>query len=163
MHSNLAQASQLARKLWDREYQELKIIPSTTRRSPSKAVLLYAEILDYSRFRTVLDCGCGNGRNAIYLASKGCNVHCIDFAPAALEILRQRVEGTELQDRIKIYERSLLERFPFPNDHFDFVLDSYTFCHFLGDERLPYLREISRVVRTSGLAAKRLRAICDAS
>jgi methylase of polypeptide subunit release factors len=32
----------------------------------------------------VLELGCGNGRNATYLASQGCSVDAVDFSEAAL-------------------------------------------------------------------------------
>ena len=54
--------------LWDREYSDLKVIPSSTRQLPSKPLVLFAEILDFRKMRKVLDAGCGIGRNAIYLA-----------------------------------------------------------------------------------------------
>ena len=40
--------------------------------------------LAYHAPKHVLDLGCGNGRNAVYLAEKGCEVIAIDFSPAAL-------------------------------------------------------------------------------
>lgn len=137
------------KELWEREYTAGHVIPSTTRNEPSKALMLFAEILDYSKFRRVLDVGAGNGRNAIYLARKGCEVHCVDFSTAALRNLRDRVQSSNLSPKIRVYEHSLLQTLPFQNGVFDAIIDSYTFCHFFGESRRRYLSEIHRVAASS--------------
>lgn len=42
----------------------------------------------------VLELGCGNGRNATYLASLGCRVDAVDFSRQALEWARSRAART---------------------------------------------------------------------
>src|SRR5215470_179742 len=42
----------------------------------------------------VLELGCGNGRNATYLASLGCSVDAIDFSARAIEWAQDRAEQT---------------------------------------------------------------------
>jgi SAM-dependent methyltransferase len=75
-------------EIWDREYRQIRSIPSSTRRVPSKALLLLEQLLDLNKARIVLDAGCGNGRNAVYLAAKGCNVVAVDFSSAALATVK---------------------------------------------------------------------------
>ena len=41
---------------------------------------------------SVLDAGCGDGRNSIYLASLGFDVRAVDMSPAAIAKLRRRAE-----------------------------------------------------------------------
>ena len=41
----------------------------------------------------VLELGCGNGRNATYLASLGCGVDAVDFSAQAIEWARERAEA----------------------------------------------------------------------
>jgi cyclopropane fatty-acyl-phospholipid synthase-like methyltransferase len=138
------------KELWEREYGASHIIPSTMRIEPSRGLLLFSEILDYSRFRRVLDAGSGNGRNAIYLAKKGCEVHCVDFCNAAITSLRETVRAAKLERSIHVYGQSLLEALPFPDLFFDAVVDVYTFCHFFGEERVQYLSQIQRIAQSNG-------------
>ncbi len=136
--------------LWDREYADLKVIPSTDRGTPSKALLLFAELLDFGSFKKVLDSGCGNGRNAIYLARKGCEVYGVDFSSVAVSKAKDEVESQGLSDRVHIYNRSMVDPLPFPAGYFDLVLDSYVFCHFLSNDRDKYRRNIRLLTRSAG-------------
>jgi len=136
--------------LWDREYADLKVIPSSERRTPSKALLLFAELLDYGHFKRVLDSGCGNGRNAVYLARKGCEVQAVDFSSVAVSKARHEVESQGLVDRVQLYYRSVLDTLPFPAEYFDLVLDSYVFCHFLGNDRENYRRNMQLLTKPDG-------------
>src|SRR5262245_52972785 len=114
------------RDLWNREYGTLKVIPSSTRTLASKAILLFSEILDFKRFEKVLDAGCGIGRNAIYLAEKGCQVHAVDISEIALNKLQAAALKGGVTEQITIHNTAL-ESFPFEDNSFDLVIDSYVF------------------------------------
>lgn len=149
-------------ELWDQEYGTLRVIPSTSRALPSKALLLFSEILDFRGYNKVLDAGCGNGRNSVYLAKKGCEVHAIDSSERALIGLKQAATAANVADRITIYDQSLQPSFPFENDLFDLVLDSYVFCHIVDDEmRQTYRSELRRVTRPGGLVFSSVFSVED--
>jgi SAM-dependent methyltransferase len=151
------------RALWENEYGERQVIPSTLRPSPSKPMLLYEGLVDFARFSPVLDAGCGNGRNAIHLAAKGCVVHAVDFSAAALEVLRRRASDAGVLDRIRVYHMPLEEPWPLPSDHFALVLDSYVSCHVLDQpSREAYGRELRRVLRPSGILYSSVFCVDDA-
>ena len=65
--------------IWDREYSEACVIPSSSREAPSHALLLFSELLGFRDMKRALDAGCGNGRNSLYLAQFGVQVEAIDF------------------------------------------------------------------------------------
>lgn len=140
------------KELWDREYSTLKVIPSSTRQKPSKALLLFSEILGFENMRNVLDAGCGIGRNSVYLAQKGCDVHAVDFSETALRQLHNAAAKADVWDKIHTYNCSLENPFPFQDNFFDLVLDSYVFCHFTDDSsKQHYRKELHRMIKPNGI------------
>jgi SAM-dependent methyltransferase len=139
-------------ELWEREYSDLQVIPSSTRQLPSKALLQYEGLLDFSTSSPVLDVGCGNGRNALYFASKGCQVCAVDASAVALDVLKAASRRYGFEDRIDVKQIVLTERWPFQSGQFSLTLDSYVFCHILDDaQRASYRDELRRVTRAGGL------------
>ena len=138
-------------EIWNREYQEIRSIPSSTRRLPSKALLLFEKILDFNKPRRVLDAGCGNGRNAVYLGAKGSHVVAVDFSSAALATVKSEVEPSGIGHRISLEKVDLLDALPFSDGTFDLCLDSYVSCHFTNNiDHTHYWSELSRVTRPGG-------------
>jgi SAM-dependent methyltransferase len=159
--SDSAAREQISR--WEREYVDLQVIPSSTRQLPSKALTLFSELIDYSRIKSVLEPGCGTGRNAIYLAHKGCQVTAVDFSLVALGKLIERARKEKIGERILPCFADLSCRFPFGDESFDLCVDSYMFCHFTDDERIHhYWSEIRRVTRLGGLIYSSVFAEDDA-
>jgi len=149
-------------ELWEREYSTLKVIPSSTRTLPSKALLLFSEILGFENMHRVLDAGCGIGRNSIYLAQKECDVYAIDFSETALSQLHKTALKAGVREKIHIYNCSLENPFPFHDNFFDFVVDSYVFCHFTDDSlKQKYRKELYRVTKPGGIVFISLFSVED--
>lgn len=139
-----------SKEAWEREYTVLHAIPSSRREQPAKALLLFAELLGLDD-KAVLDAGCGNGRNAVYLAKRGCEVRAVDFTDVALAETQRRASEAGVQGHISVEKVDLSRPLPFSAHSFDLGLDAYTFCHFL-DDRLAseFWLEMRRVVRPNG-------------
>ena len=152
----------LEAQLWEKEYGTYKVIPSSTRALPSKALLLFSEILDFSHITRVLDAGCGIGRNSVYLAQKGCEVHAVDISQIALNTLRDAALKAGVLEKITIYNTPLRESFPFGQDTFDLVVDSYVFCHFTDEDlKQNYRKELCRVTKPGMIVFSSLFSIED--
>jgi SAM-dependent methyltransferase len=151
------------KRLWNREYEHGRIIPSTTRGLPSKALVLYEGLVDFGQLNPALDAGCGNGRNAIYLAKKGCEVYAADFSEQALELVRSRASEAGVTNNLQVRKESLCGRWSFNDNFFALALDSYVFCHFHAQgEREAYRRELWRVLRPSGILYSSVFCVDDA-
>jgi SAM-dependent methyltransferase len=137
--------------VWEREFTDLKVIPTSTRTRPSRALLLFDHFLQNGRSLRILDAGAGIGRNALYLAEQGHQVVAFDFAESALARLKQATEANGLEHQISIVSGSLEQNLPFPTGSFDLVLDSYVSCHFLdSDLRARFVAQVSRVLTDRG-------------
>jgi ubiquinone/menaquinone biosynthesis C-methylase UbiE len=139
------------KEAWELEFGLKHTIPSSTRTEPAKALLLFAELLKLGRPMKVLDAGCGNGRNSVFLGKRGCDVTAVDFADLPLSETRRRVAEAGISQSVSVVRGSLIDPLPFADEMFDFVLDSYVSCHFLHHtvaER--FWREINRVTSKNG-------------
>lgn len=136
---------------WDDEYEDADAIPSSHRSTASRAVRSLSPLLDHDRIETVLDVGCGNGRNAVFFARKEHDVTAIDFSEAAIDLARQNVEQAGVNDRVSVRQEDVMEGLSCEDTSVDLVVDAYVSCHFLGeDERQRYWDELGRVLADGG-------------
>ncbi|MCK4593332.1 class I SAM-dependent methyltransferase [bacterium] len=90
------------------------------------------------RGRTVLDIGCGTGPYIVEALKRGARlVTGLDPAPAMLELVRDRLKGTDYADRCRLVEGSFPGTDLEPHDHavvmgvMDYVADAATFIRTL--------------------------------
>ena len=107
---------------WDNEYREIHSIPSCERPLPSKALRILEPLIDFSDVGRALDAGCGNGRNAVYLARHGCKVTAADFSKAAIEATRAKMHREHFEQQILIEKVNLFEPLPYETGTFGLCL-----------------------------------------
>jgi len=136
---------------WDREYLELRGIPSSHRLEPSRAFKRLRSFLPTARNATVLDAGAGTGRHALFLAERGALVTAVDASGAACDALRQRLAARSGLDGSVRVEQAVVGPGNLPDDSYDVIIDSYVSCHLLTDEdRLAYLQKLLTRLRPGG-------------
>jgi ubiquinone/menaquinone biosynthesis C-methylase UbiE len=153
MHSGAATTIPgiVSKETWDNEFGTVHAIPSSTRMEPAKALVLFAELLGIHPPMSVLDAGTGNGRNALYLAKRGCSVTALDFSDLVLEKTLRGAKEAGLSDKISVVKHSLPARTPFRADSFDLVLDAYLSSHFLRSDIWEHFwTEMDRVTKPGG-------------
>ena len=96
----------------------------------------------------VLELGCGNGRNAIYLTSQGFSVDAVDFSEAALIWARERAEAAG--QRVNFIQTSIFE-LDVASGTYDIVYDSGCFHHTPPHRRASYLELVSTVLKPGGV------------
>jgi ubiquinone/menaquinone biosynthesis C-methylase UbiE len=93
----------------------------------------------------VLDVPCGGGRVTIHLAQRGYNVSSADLSEAMLAIARQKIVVAGFACPV---ERQDVERFTYPDRHFDTLISFRLFHHFPNaDIRSRVVSELCRVAR----------------
>lgn len=104
---------------------------------------------------SVLDAGCGAGRNLVYLARMGCDLTAMDKDLTALEMARANLEA--VGGKGSRYLLGVAEALPFDNTSFHVVLSSAV-LHFARDHRhfSQMVRELWRVLMPGGLFFARL-------
>lgn len=96
-----------------------------------------------------LDLGAGEGRNTVWLATKGWNVTAVDFSDVALDRGRQRAEAAGVAGRIAWVDADLTRYDPAADGAaYDLVL--VLFLHLLARQRRRLLRRAANALAPRG-------------
>jgi 2-polyprenyl-3-methyl-5-hydroxy-6-metoxy-1,4-benzoquinol methylase len=96
---------------------------------------------------TALDIGCGNGRNAIFLAQSGFEVEGIDYSQAAIAWTAQR--AAEAGVTIKLNHASVFEM-DLKGRRYDCIYDSGCFHHIAPHRREGYVALVASALKPGG-------------
>ncbi len=105
----------------------------------------------------ILDCGCGTGRNLVYLLREGYDVWATDRDPAAVQAVRAQAATLAPGLDADHFRVEPVERLSFPDAAFDVVI-SNAVLHFATDDAHfdAMVREMWRVLKPGGLLFARL-------
>ena len=105
----------------------------------------------------ILDCGCGGGRNLVYLLQNGFSVYAVDAEPSAIDAVRQMASVLAPKLSPQNFRVEPVEAMSFADDSMDVVL-SNAVLHFARDEDQfrVMVHEMWRVLRPNGLLLGRL-------
>ena len=135
--------------------------PSTELRSRFGPIDIYLfDQLLKGRFdglRTILDAGCGGGRNLVYFLRAGFEVFGVDREPQAVAAVRSLAAELAPALPAENFQVAEVDRLPFETASFDAVLSSAV-LHFAADEvqLRRMVAEMWRVLRPGGLFFARL-------
>lgn len=108
--------------IWQDEHNKAQALPGLTDSEPSSAVVFFSKFLSAHNITppaTVIDIGCGKGRNGIYLAEQGFKVHAMDYISSALDAARKPAKQRKLDERINFINAAIDEPWPFEDEFFD--------------------------------------------
>lgn len=94
-----------------------------------------------------LDLGCGNGRNAIFLAGQGFLVDAVDFSEAAINWAAQRAQ--EAGVAVSLLQISVFDLDVAPGSY-SLVYDSGCFHHIAPHRRGAYVRKVASALAPGG-------------
>ncbi|MES3031359.1 MAG: class I SAM-dependent methyltransferase [Patescibacteria group bacterium] len=143
--------------VWEREYRDPKLVTLGT--EATSAIKDFARYVRKERKveldnLKILDLGCGNGKNSIYIAEQGLGneVTGVDISETALEYARKAYPAG------KFVKLSIGQALPFADTSFDIIIDSTSSNSLSEKEREVYLSEISRLLKPGGHLF--VRALC---
>jgi SAM-dependent methyltransferase len=137
--------AQLDKAFWERRWRAARYATEDGNAEPNRTLTETAVGLPSG---TALDAGCGEGADALWLATRGWTVTAADFVASALDRGRMRAEraGTEVARRIRWHEADLGTWTPTPGG-FDLVSAHY--LHGI-PERYKVFRRLAAAVRPGG-------------
>ena len=140
-------------------------VPQNTPSASLRALLgevdiyLFDQLLKgrFDSVRSVLDAGCGAGRNLVYFLQHGFEVFGVDRDPGAIARVRYLAGDLAPQLSPEHFQVAPVEALPFASQSMDAVLSSAV-LHFATDERHfgRMLQEMWRVLRPGGFFFARL-------
>ena len=132
---------------WESFYAKGKRTPPFLRNVPDENLVGY---VNQGRVRkgNAIDLGCGIGRNAIYLASKGCRVDAIDLSRTAVR--KGRALAKQARADVNFIVGSVFD-IPLLQNHYDIAYDSGLFHHLPPHRRPYYLDRVRMALNQNGL------------
>lgn len=146
---------------WSKEYGQ-KGIPSSFKIDPSSAVLQFSEYLAQKNFPkgTLLDLGCGKGRNSLFIAERGFQVTSMDFVPENIAELAKKTKENQLLLTPLCHD--LAKPFPLTSEKFDYAMDIFCFKHIIEEPaRSNYRHELYRCLKPGALFLLSLASVED--
>ena len=107
------------------------------------------EILNNNQIKSALELGCGEGRNAVYMAKNDVTVSAVDLSDKAIN--NAKIFANENSVSIDFKCGNVFDM-QFEN-LFDFVYDSGMFHHLAPHRRLSYLDLLNRYLKNKGYFA----------
>jgi len=144
---------------WNREYNNPLLV--TKNEGPQADTLRFLKFLKKEQKykvegRTILDLGCGTGRNSNYLADLGNKVIGIEISKNALRIAQAR--SRELGQSVDYRLGDIGEKYEIQDNSVDIILD-VTSSNSLDEKgREVYLNEVNRVLKKNSFFF--VRALC---
>jgi len=116
------------KKVWEEAHSNPVDWPKVASVEPAEGVVYFQKFLAKKGIRngTAVDVGCGQGRNAIYLAEKGFLVYAFDYVNKALEETRRRAALKKVEERVMLSLTAMDDNWPFEDDFFDAAVDSFS-------------------------------------
>jgi SAM-dependent methyltransferase len=153
------ESSTYQKKHWEKTYSNN---PSFFGEEPSEFAAAAVAVFSREGMRTVLELGCGHGRDTLLFAREGFEVTALDYSKEALGILAARADEIGVSPHVARRVFDVRVALPFPDSSFDACYSHMLLCMELSTEELKFLvAEIRRVLRPGGLALYSVRNTFD--
>ena len=130
---------------------------------PSDAAVAAADEFAAADVATVLELGAGQGRDTLYLARRGFQVHALDYAVEGIEAIEGKADTEGLGDRVIVGLHDVRQRLPVADAAFDASYSHMLLCMALTTPELERLvGDVRRVLRPGGLVVYTVRTTDDA-
>lgn len=119
---------------------------------PSDPALRATELFQSTGASRVLELGCGQGRDTLYLARNGFEVTAVDYSERAIKDLVERAGQVGLSNRITAQCHDVRAALPFEDAAFEACYSHMLYCMALTTVQLERLnKEVRRVLTLAGL------------
>jgi SAM-dependent methyltransferase len=147
------------REHWESIYRDF---PERFGTEPSHIGLGALKILMEEGANTILELGCGQGRDTVLFLQEGMKVIALDYSRTCLNQLEDNARVLGLEGLLELKEQDLREGIPFPDDSIDACFSHMFFTMQLSEDELAAIfSEVLRVLRSGGFNIYSVRNIDD--
>lgn len=147
------------RQQWERALADRADRYGASESAPGRAA---ARRLHEERLNRLLELGAGQGRDTLFFARAGFEVHALDYASSAVGAIAQKARQAGLAAKVTVSQHDVREPLPYGDDTFDACYSHMLFCMSLTEAQLRRLaQEILRVLRPGGLCIYTARSTAD--
>ena len=107
-----------------------------------------AEFLKNKSSKTLLDLGCGDGRDSVFFAKRGYKVTAADVSQIALQIVQKKIQEEKITN-IKIIEQDL-QNLQFPENSFDVIYAHLSLHYFLDEQTEQIFKMLYQTLKLDG-------------
>jgi ubiquinone/menaquinone biosynthesis C-methylase UbiE len=102
-------------------------------------------LLANRRFDSILELGCGTGKNTVFFAEIGANVHALDFSQGMIQKAKEKVQT----ENVRFERADLTKRWPCEDASYDLISCNLVLEHI---EALSHIfSEAARVLKPNGI------------
>ena len=112
---------------------------------PDKCVV---DFIKEHNIKKACEFGCGEGRNAIYLAKNDIEIEAYDLSETAIKNARRNAEESRAEKAV--FQAENIFALDFGDKKFDLVIDSGVFHHLTPHRRLQYRDIVSNILTENG-------------
>jgi len=113
---------------WNQKYS----VPNAFGEGPTKLALMAYEAIKKTQIRSILELGCGQGRDSLFFAEQNYSVTSVDFSPEAIHFVSESAKHRNLLN-IKSIVHDLRKNFIF-NEKFDLLYSNLALQFFNENE-----------------------------
>ena len=147
------------RSRWDDTYAKNKDFFGA---APSDFGWRAAERMKEHGVKDVLELGCGQGRDTLYFARSGFEVHALDVAAEGVAAIRARATEEGHSGRVTAARHDCRDRLPLADRSVDACFSHMLLCMALSTPQLEALStDVHRVLRPGGLHVYTARSTAD--
>jgi SAM-dependent methyltransferase len=129
---------------------------------PSAFAQCSLELFQKESVRSILELGCGQGRDTFFFAQNGFDVTALDFSETAVLSIKEKIKTTDFAFRIHPQTYNVKETLPFPDESYDVCFSHMLLCMELSTAEIGFvLRETHRILKPGGVVVYSVRSNFD--
>lgn len=137
--------------------------PEMFGRDPSEPSRRSAAAFQAAGVHRVLELGGGQGRDSLFFAGSGFEVHVLDYAQAGVDAIREKAAQAGLSGRLTAGQHDVRQPLPVADGSFDACYSHMLFCMAFSTAELQALaQEVLRALKPGGLCVFTVRNTGDA-